>query len=118
MKNAMINILKQRGLLFFSIQAWVALRNQIFLEKIDKQSGKEIRRKLSILSPDEMANILKLLPSWIFFYDIDKEEDLANMLMLYHQNQDEYKDQSFLARREVVSNFSLDTMVQKYEQQY
>ena len=42
----MINILKKRGLLFFSIQALVSLSNQIFLNKIDKQSGKKIRRKL------------------------------------------------------------------------
>ena len=45
-ETQMINILKKRGLMFFSIQALVSLSNQIFLNKIDKQSGKEIRRRL------------------------------------------------------------------------
>jgi glycosyltransferase involved in cell wall biosynthesis len=54
--------LRQQGLIFFSIQSLVTCSNQIFLKKIDKITGKQIRKKLikSILEDEEVSQAIRV----------------------------------------------------------
>lgn len=59
--NAEITKLRKQGLIFFTIQTLVTISNQIFLKKIDKSSGKKIRRRLisNILADSEISQSIK-----------------------------------------------------------
>jgi len=53
--------LRQQGLIFFAIQSLVTVSNSIFLKKIDKSTGKKIRRNLikSIFEDSEISQSIK-----------------------------------------------------------
>ena len=53
--------LRQQGLIFFAIQSLVTVSNSMFLKKIDKSTGKKIRRNLidSILKDKEISQSIK-----------------------------------------------------------
>jgi len=53
--------LRQQGLIFFSIQSLVSISSALFLKKIDKPTGKKIRRDIieSILKDEEVSQSIK-----------------------------------------------------------
>jgi len=53
--------LRQQGLIFFSIQSLVSISSAMFLKKIDKPTGKKIRRDMieSILKDEEVSQSIK-----------------------------------------------------------
>jgi glycosyltransferase involved in cell wall biosynthesis len=54
----------------------------------------------------------------IFLFDFKKEKSLYHLLTTYYQNHPDYSFKKIAARKKVVSNFSLDKMVDSYKRVY